>query len=349
MEGFKKIPRINKFTPTIIDEEKLIILNMFGETTHILKKSMNSFYIEKSVIYKYFQSYQSYFDKGYKFYIYDLTEANDLNKLTKVKEYDYTLYDILEKFGDSIKIMNNNLKEDKFVEPILFFMSQHWLDHHEYEVIESPIQKHFIYLNRVPKKERVLLFDKMLDNELLQNCFYSFNPNGWVDYLGYTPKHKPSAIESTEEGDVITKHGENFKRASSNYEVMKKYEDAVFAGIITESQYDLNTIFFSEKTTKYLTLGKPFVLYSSPYSLRKLKELGFKTFDKWWDESYDEIEDINERTDALIKTIKQISNFSLDKLISIRKDMYETLIHNHKTIKSIEQTHSEYFKYKLGI
>jgi hypothetical protein len=128
---------------------------------------------------------------------------------------------------------------------------------------------------------------------------------------------------------------------------MKTYEDSAFISIITESEYGSDTIFFSEKTTKYLTLGKPFILYSSPHSIKKLHELGFKTFDKWWDESYDEEEDINKRTDKIINIVKEISAYSLDKLISIRKDMQEILKHNHQTIKKLEQTHSQYFDYKL--
>jgi hypothetical protein len=186
--------------------------------------------------------------------------------------------------------------------------------------------------------------EKMMNNDLLKNCFYSFNPNGDIDYEGYNPKLKPKSIEG---GEVIAHHIENFKGASSNYDVMKTYEDSAFISIITESEYGSDTIFFSEKTTKYLTLGKPFILYSSPHSIKKLHELGFKTFDKWWDESYDEEEDINKRTDKIINIVKEISAYSLDKLISIRKDMQEILKHNHQTIKKLEQTHSQYFDYKL--
>jgi hypothetical protein len=344
-----RVKRISKIKPTIFDDEKLIIINMFADTKDMLEKSMNSSILENTILYKYFNSFKDYFDKGYKFEIYDITEGNNLNKTTRpiengIAKYSYSLYDILEKFGDSIKIVSNNLKEDKFVKSVLFFMSQHWLDHHEYKLVDYPILKHFIYLNRVPKIERVLLMEKMMNNDLLKNCFYSFNPNGDIDYKGYNPKLKPKSIEG---GEVIAHHIENFKGASSNYDVMKTYEDSAFISIITESEYGSDTIFFSEKTTKYLTLGKPFILYSSPHSIKKLHELGFKTFDKWWDESYDEEKDINKRTDKIINIVKEISAYSLDKLISIRKDMQEILKHNHQTIKKLEQTHSQYFDYKL--
>ena len=344
-----RVQRISKIKPTIFDDEKLLIINMFGDTRDIIEKSMNSSKLENTILFKYFESFKEYFNKGYRLEIYDIAEGNNLNKTTRpsnkdIPKYSYSLYDIISKFGDSIKIVSNNLKEDKYVRPIMFFMSNHWLEHNEYEQQNHQILKHFIYLNRVPKVERVMLMTKMFNNDLLKYCFYSFNPNGDKDYKNYNPNLKPKSIEG---GEVIAHHKENFKRASSNYEVMKKFEDSAFISIITESLYESDTIFFSEKTTKYLALGKPFILFSSPHSLKKLHELGFKTFDKWWDESYDGEVDINKRTDKIINIVKEISTYSLDKLISIREDMQETLKHNHQIINSIEQTHSEYFEYKL--
>lgn len=344
-----RVQRISKIKPTVFADEKLLIINMFGDTKDIIEKSMNSSILENTILFKYFESFREYFDKGYRLEIYDLTEGNNLNKTTRPMEkalpkYSYSLYDIISKFGDSIKIVCNNLKEDRYVRPIMFFMSKHWLDHHEYQQENHQILKHFIYLNRVPKVERVMLMTKMFNNDLLKYCFYSFNPNGDTGYKNYNPNLKPKSIEG---GEVIAHHKENFKVASSNYDVMKKFEDSAFMSIITESLYETDTIFFSEKTTKYLTLGKPFILFSSPHSLKKLHELGFKTFDKWWDESYDKEEDINKRTDKIINIVKEISTYSLDKLISIRKDMEEILKHNNQTIKKLEQTQSQYFDYKL--
>lgn len=45
---------------------------------------------------------------------------------------------------------------------------------------------------------------------------------------------------------------------------------------------------FTDKIAKCLITGKPFLLLSGQHSLRNLRNMGFVTFDKWIDESYDQ-------------------------------------------------------------
>ena len=59
-----------------------------------------------------------------------------------------------------------------------------------------------------------------------------------------------------------------------------------------------------------------------------MRERGFKTFDKWWDEDYDNIEDGWERFEAILKLVKQISKKTNEELFDIYVDMKTTLQHN---------------------
>ena len=52
---------------------------------------------------------------------------------------------------------------------------------------------------------------------------------------------------------------------------------------------------------KAIDYCKPFVINGDKGTLKYLHSIGFKTFDKWWDESYDEIKDGWERFDAILK------------------------------------------------
>jgi hypothetical protein len=58
--------------------------------------------------------------------------------------------------------------------------------------------------------------------------------------------------------------------------------------------------------------------------------LGYKTFDKWIDENYDELEDENERREAIVKELKRFSNFSVNQLTDIRLEMNEICEYNQK-------------------
>ena len=62
----------------------------------------------------------------------------------------------------------------------------------------------------------------------------------------------------------------------------------------------------------------------------KLKEYGFKTFDKWWDESYDNEIDINKRFNKIVNILEEISEWDMDKCFEIKKEMQGILIHNYK-------------------
>jgi hypothetical protein len=95
-----------------------------------------------------------------------------------------------------------------------------------------------------------------------------------------------------------------------------------------------NTMFFSEKIYKPMRAQHPFILLGIPGSLRELKRQGFKTFDKWWDESYDDIENITDRMEAICKLLLSLQIKTKDEWIAIYKDMYTVLEHNYNNLHS---------------
>jgi hypothetical protein len=68
--------------------------------------------------------------------------------------------------------------------------------------------------------------------------------------------------------------------------------------------------FLSEKTFKPIAKCHPFIIASVPNMLEKLRELGYKTFSPYIDESYDLELDDNLRLLKIIKEIERISNMS---------------------------------------
>ena len=75
-------------------------------------------------------------------------------------------------------------------------------------------------------------------------------------------------------------------------------------------------------------VGHPFVLYGNRWSLRYLKAVGYKTFNKWIDESYDEENESSKRSEMIADEINKFANKSIDELREIRKEMQEVLDHN---------------------
>ena len=64
--------------------------------------------------------------------------------------------------------------------------------------------------------------------------------------------------------------------------VEKSHYPKTFLSLVSESDVDNEIIYLSEKTFTYCYGPHPFILVGSKHSLKKLKEIGYKTFDKWW-------------------------------------------------------------------
>ena len=108
----------------------------------------------------------------------------------------------------------------------------------------------------------------------------------------------------------------------------KEAHSRTFVNIVNESLTNERSIFFSEKTFKPIFMCQPFILFGNPYSLKKLREMGYRTFDKWWDESYDLETDFTRRLEKIVSIMIEIASWDLDKLYEITNEMEEVLFHN---------------------
>ncbi len=113
------------------------------------------------------------------------------------------------------------------------------------------------------------------------------------------------------------------------------YEN-VFCEIVCETYFSGDTFFVTEKTFRPIINRRPFIVQGPRWYLRNLKRLGFKTFDHWWDEGYDE-----DPSDARLQTLKNnidwIAGLSMPTLRQMFEDMQETLDHNVETLRSLTQ------------
>jgi hypothetical protein len=176
---------------------------------------------------------------------------------------------------------------------------------------------HFLCFNGIPRLNRILMFDELNQNKKL------------IDKSITTLR----GMDKNYYYDVPT--WENQKIGGGARLNIQAHLDC-FVNIITETLFDIDSIFLSEKTYKPIYLCQPFIVFGNPHSLKKLKELGYKTFDKWWDESYDNEIDINKRFDKIVNILEQISEWDIDKCFEIKKEMQDILIHNYKHMFKID-------------
>ena len=96
--------------------------------------------------------------------------------------------------------------------------------------------------------------------------------------------------------------------------------------------------FISEKIWKAIGHSHPFIFVGPPNSLKYMKEkFGFKTFDKWLDESYDlELNDWK-RWEKIRNTIYNFSTKTVEEKQQFLMDVSPILEHNQNIFLSLDK------------
>ena len=222
------------------------------------------------------------------------------------------------------------------------------------KILVNKERKKFLNFNRVPKLHRILLFGifnsvkELRDTAITtlgasdngqQDAFHAYV---WNDVYGdfkfrkelleFYSKYDSSSHTWYDEPDL-----ENNKASSLNVEA----HGNTFVNVVSESLIHPTTIFFSEKTFKPILLAQPFIIVGNPFSLRTLREQGYQTFSKWWDESYDEEEDFYKRFEKICSLLLEISKWDDEKCFNMTQEMLPTLLHNFNVLlegRSIKDT-----------
>ena len=127
-------------------------------------------------------------------------------------------------------------------------------------------------------------------------------------------------------------------RANNQISTKEHFLNSYF-NIVCETSCHSDYTFITEKTLRPIINLQPFIIFGNPYTLKSLKELGFKTFDKWVDESYDLEINTNKRFELAYNEILKISKLDIDEIHEIYFDMFEVLEHNFNNLVKIYQSY----------
>jgi hypothetical protein len=97
---------------------------------------------------------------------------------------------------------------------------------------------------------------------------------------------------------------------------------------------DLVTV-LSEKVGIAVSSFKPFVVFGDTAYIPYLTQLGFRTFNTWWDESYDSETTMEGKIEKIVQIINSIYQKTPEELNTILSEMRETLVHNHNLFMEI--------------
>ena len=110
-----------------------------------------------------------------------------------------------------------------------------------------------------------------------------------------------------------------------------------FLNVVNETHQQDDLVFITEKTYRSINYCRPFVINGDKGSLRYLKDMGFQTFEKFWDESYDEATSDHIRINKIIEIVKHIVSLADNELLDLFQDMLPIIKHNYNVLKNYEQ------------
>lgn len=113
-----------------------------------------------------------------------------------------------------------------------------------------------------------------------------------------------------------------------------KFYPSIFVDVYAEANVSGNCFLATEKTWRPMIAHRPFIVLSNTGFLANLRKLGFKTFDGFWDESYDDWgEEV--RISMIEQLLTDIAAWPIDKCKDVLDEMKPILEHNYQTLISL--------------
>lgn len=207
--------------------------------------------------------------------------------------------------------------------------------------VYNPVDDKNLYLcyNRNVKTNRIILMTMLEHKNIFDRGLISCGSPITIEHLRYqieryNLEHLSSAAERIANKTPI-EIDMNLTTNNPACNIVEDHYRKTFISLIPETHYDDGILFRSEKIWKTLAVGHPFIVFSCSGFLKSLKELGFKTFDKWIDESYDNEPDWIKRSDMVTDEVNRLSTFSIDQMHGMRREMESAVLHNKQLCKSI--------------
>lgn len=287
-------------------------------------------------------SLHNYFGTIHKLPLYKIIYlTGTINASTIYKEY-CEVYNIPNIRENRLSIMTY---------PSAAYIFDHDLHEHPnepaYETDYVP-DKLFLSWNRRLRNHRVELVTHLEKNDLVDRCYISFDKNHieatHVDYLS-----QAQILLEKFPNEITLEHINRFNKRlplvlDGETDIRQMCEDVgcktrqyyqnSLISIITETNYFEDEATLTEKSFKPIKEKHPFIIVGVPGVLQGMRELGFKTFNEFWDESYDEKTCARVRMESISQLTYDISQWSNQDILDFRKKVKPILEHNYNMLKN---------------
>ena len=199
---------------------------------------------------------------------------------------------------------------------------------------QKPYQ--YLYLNKFPRRHRVQLWEQLQEKQLLKNSLTSF--------IGL-----PDPVRLNSEYELPEVDPSNYPLRGKDQDIYSKPYEHTACSLISETNDNNDYVFITEKLWKPIMCGHFFIVHGNYLYLQKIREMGFKTFGNYFDESYDLESKATKRIDKIVTLVESLESFNWqDAYLSskkIREHNYNVFWNDIPYQKEVQKTVLEF----LGI
>jgi hypothetical protein len=244
----------------------------------------------------------------------------------------------------------NNIDKDKHISVLyahhVYKRFKHDVDLSAFEYSSSKKVKKYLSLNRTWREHRVMLVSLLAKKNLIKDGFVSLG-------IMHDEKEKAQPVLCSDEiidGYLKIKNNlplqvDNVDLTTNQFQMNSLpilfYQQSCFS--LVSSTMALHTqepsVGFTEKEIKPILARHPFIIWNRPGVLKHLHNMGFLTFDPWFDESYDnEVDDIK-RLEKIVNEVDRLCSYSFDDWEKILQEMKPVLDHNYNRMIKYTSDH----------
>ena len=226
----------------------------------------------------------------------------------------------------------------------------------------APKKKLFLCFNRRHTEHRVLFYIVMSKLQLIDRCFYSMSKEhpGSAQPFFENAKNLSSKYKELYilDNDIAVADARlplildtsDFSKYPMEVGIddVKPFYDNSYINIVMETYFFNNIIHITEKTYKPIAFMQPFILFAAPNGLQHVKDMGFKTFGEFWDETYDLELDDKRRFNKIMLVIESIATWTEEQRIEFTVRVKAIVDYNVNHLNTMQDIEIDNFVEKYG-
>ena len=182
----------------------------------------------------------------------------------------------------------------------------------------------FLYLNKQDRDHRVKLYKKLLDKGILENSLHTNWPT----------RKLPAEYELP--------WAQDYPRYGMDQDIFEKPYNDTACSIVSETNDNDYEVFMTEKIWKSILAQHVFVVHGNHLYLQRLREMGFTTFNNYFEEAYDLDRDPDVRINTIVDVCDHLRDAPWQDIYlqtkALRQHNFDTFFNKEKLSTEINNT-----------